>query len=163
MIMENKPIKRSPHILVLSKDHHAGLLFCWKIKEGLKRNVELYRIKKYVNYFWEHHLKPHFGEEEALLFNQVDDNLSGQGKNEHQMLQKCINGLNRDENAIKDDYLEFAELLIRHIRFEERILFPHLEQTLPLPVLKSVEENLAQQHPAPFKDDYPDDFWIDKK
>mgnify|MGYP001597316024 CR=1 FL=1 len=161
--MENKPIKRSPHILVLAKDHHAGLLFCWKIKEGLKRNINLHRIKKYVNYFWEHHLKPHFGEEETLLFNQVDDNLSQQGKNEHLMLQKHIDGLNHDEKGLKGDYLEFAELLIKHIRFEERTLFPHLEQILPLPVLKNAEEYLAQQHSAPFKDDYADEFWIDKK
>jgi hemerythrin-like domain-containing protein len=160
----NKPIKRSQHMVELSKDHHAGLLFSWKIKEGLKRDVELSRIKKYVNYFWEHHLKLHFQEEEALLFNRIDqDALSRQGKNEHQMLQNRFNRLNHNENAVKDEYFEFAELLIKHIRFEERILLPHLEQALPLSALKSVEAYLTQQHPVPFKDNYPDEFWIDKK
>jgi hemerythrin-like domain-containing protein len=91
------------------------------------------------------------------------DALSQQGKNEHQMLQNRINRLNHNENAVKDDYLEFAELLIKHIRFEERILLPHLEQVLPLSALKSVEAYLTQQHPVPFKDNYPDEFWIDKK
>jgi hemerythrin-like domain-containing protein len=160
----NEPIKRSQYMVELSKDHHAGLLFSWKVKEGLKRDIELPRIKKYVNYFWEHHLKAHFREEEALLFNRIeDDALSQQGKNEHQMLQNRINRLNHNENAVKDDYLEFAELLIKHIRFEERILLPHLEQVLPLSALKSVEAYLTQQHPVPFKDNYPDEFWIDKK
>jgi len=162
--MENKPIKRSQHMVELSKDHHAGLLFSWKIKEGLKREIELSRIKEYVNYFWEHHLKSHFQEEEALLFNRIEgDALSQQGKNEHQMLQKHIGRLNHNENAEKDDYLQFAELLIKHIRFEERILLPHLEQTLPESALKSVEAYLTQQHPVPFKDNYADEFWIDKK
>ena len=162
--MENKPIKRSQPMVELSKDHHAGLLFSWKVKEGLKRNVELPRIKKYINYFWQHHLKQHFQEEEALLFNRIDaDALSQQGKNEHQMLQKHIGRLNHDENGENDNYLEFAELLIKHIRFEERILLPHLEQTLPESALKSVEAYLTQQHPVPFKDNYPDEFWTDKK
>lgn len=162
--MENKPIKRSQHMIELSKDHHAGLLFSWKIKEGLKRAVELPRIKKYVNYFWEHHLMSHFQEEEALLFNRIaGDALSQQGKNEHQMLQKHIGRLNHDENSEPGDYLYFAELLINHIRFEERILLPHLEQALAESALKSVEAYLAQQHPVPFKDDYPDEFWTDEK
>ena len=148
----------------LSKDHHAGLLFSWKVKEGLKRDIELPRIKKYVNYFWEHHLKMHFQEEEALLFNRIkEDALSQQGKNEHQMLQNRINSLNRNENAVNNEYFELAELLIKHIRFEERILLPHLEQILPLSALKGVEAYLAQKHPVPFKDNYPDEFWIEKK
>jgi len=162
--MENKPIKRSQHMVELSKDHHAGLLFSWKVKEGLKKGVELSRIKKYVDYFWEHHLKAHFEEEEALLFNRInEDTLSQQGKNEHQILQNRISRLNYNENAVKDEYFELAELLIKHIRFEERILLPHLEQILPLSALKSVEAYLTQKHPVPFKDNYPDEFWSDKK
>ena len=162
--MENKPIKRSQHMVELSKDHHAGLLFSWKIKEGLKRDVELFRIKKYVNYFWEHHLKAHFQEEEALLFNRIEeDALSQKGKNEHLMLQNRIDRLNHNTNGANDEYFEFAELLINHIRFEERVLLPHLEQVLPLSALESVEAYLTQQHPVPFKDNYADEFWIDKK
>jgi len=162
--MGTKPITRSKYMVELSKDHHAGLLFSWKIKEGLKKDIELSRIKEYVNYFWEHHLKSHFQEEEALLCNRVEgDALSQQGKNEHQMLQKHIGRLNHNENAVKDDYLEFAELMIRHIRFEERILFPHLEKVLPLSALKSVEAYLTGQHPVPFKDNYADEFWTAKK
>jgi hemerythrin-like domain-containing protein len=162
--MENKPIKRSQHMVELSKDHHAGLLFSWKVKEGLKKDVELSRIQKYVEYFWKHHLKGHFEEEEALLFNRINgDPLSQQGRNEHTMLQNRIDGLNHNENAAKDEYFELAELLIKHIRFEERILLPHLEQVLPLSALKSVEAYLTKKHPVPFKDNYADEFWMDKK
>ncbi|MFB9843796.1 hemerythrin domain-containing protein [Mucilaginibacter ginsenosidivorans] len=162
--MKNKPIKRSPHMVELSKDHHAGLLFSWKVKEGLKRGAELPRIKMYVDYFWAHHLKVHFQEEEVLLFNRIEgDTLSQQGRNEHQAIQNRINRLNSNENAAKDEYHELAELLIKHIRFEERILFPHLEQILPSSALTSVEAYLTQQHPVPFKDNYADEFWIEKK
>jgi hypothetical protein len=31
-----KPIKRNKHLKWLSRDHHFGLLACWKIRQGLK-------------------------------------------------------------------------------------------------------------------------------
>jgi hemerythrin-like domain-containing protein len=161
--MKNKPIKRNAEMVELSKDHHAGLLFCWKVKEGLKKDIELYRIKKYVNYFWNQHLKQHFQEEEALLFNRIDDSLSRQGIAEHQMLVNRINQLNHHENEKKDEYAAFTELLTSHIRFEERVLFPHLEANLSDSALRNIGEYLVKQHPAPFKDNYPDEFWTDKK
>jgi hemerythrin-like domain-containing protein len=161
--MDTKPIKRSECITELSKDDHAGLLFCWKIKEGLKRNIELHRINKYINFFWAQHLKAHFQEEEALLFNRVDDPVSRQGKTEHLMLIERLNGLNYYENENRAEYLSFAELLIKHIRFEERELFPYLELTLSTATLKSIGEYLAKQHAVPFKDNYTDEFWTFKE
>lgn len=161
--MTAQPIKRSKYLLTLSKDHHAGLLFCWKIKEGLKRNIELYRIKRYINFFWEHHLKEHFREEETLLFNRIDDPLSQQGKAEHRMLENRLNRLNYYENEAAEEYTLFAELLIKHIRFEERTLFPHLEVSLPLTVLSGIGAFLTQQNAASFPENYPDEFWVHKK
>lgn len=142
----------------LSKDHHFGLLFSWKMKEGLKKNIEFSRIKKYINFFWEGHLKEHFQEEETLLFNQMDDPLCEQGKAEHRLLADKLKKLNEN---VKDaeEITEFAALLINHIRFEERTLFPHLETVLPESVLSNVCEILTRQHAVPFKDDYPDEFW----
>ena len=157
--MENKPVKRSKYIMELSRDHHLGLLFCWKIKEGVKRNIEPRRIKKYVDYFWEHHLKAHFGEEETLLFNRIDDPLCSQAKTEHQLLINRLNELNTERH----EYVGFAELLIKHIRFEEREVFPHLETALSLTILEGAYAFLSQQHSAPFKDVYPDEFWVHKK
>ena len=157
--MENKPIKRSEYIIALSRDHHAGLLFGWKIKEGLRKNVPLPKILQYINFFWDGHLKGHFREEEALLFDRLDDELSRQGKSEHLMLEQRLQQLNQKEHDAAADYLSFAELLTKHIRFEERTLFPHLEASLPEPVLKQVGEFLNAQHGAPFVDNYPDEFW----
>ncbi len=157
--MENKPIKRSEHIIALSRDHHAGLLFCWKIKEGLRKNIPLHIILKYINFFWAGHLKEHFLEEESLLFDRIDDGLSRQGKSEHQMLTRRLHRLNHDENETASAYLSFAELLTKHIRFEERILFPHLETSLPESTLKSIGDFLAGKHPAAYIDNYADEFW----
>ncbi len=157
--MENKPIKRSKYLVALSSDHHFGLLFCSKIKSGLDNNVELNRIETYINYFAEHHLKAHFNQEDELLFNKIDDGLCYQAKAEHRMLIERLNRLNYYENEEARDYTLFAELLIKHIRFEERILFPHLENVMPLSILHNVCGFLTQQHQVPFNDNYPDEFW----
>lgn len=157
--MDNKPIKRSEYIIALSRDHHAGLLFCWKVKEGLRKNVPLDKILKYINFFWNGHLKEHFREEEMLLFDRLDDELSRQGKSEHLMIEERIGHLNNQGSETAAEYLVFAELLAKHIRFEERTLFPHLEAALPFAVLKQVGDFLSVEHPATFTDNYPDEFW----
>lgn len=159
-MIKNSPIKRSPHIVPLSQDHHSGLLFCWKIKEGLKKGTDLFRIKKYINFYWEHHLKEHFLEEEELLFNQLDNDLTRQGKDEHLMLIEWISRINNYKGVNSQDYLSFAELMIKHIRFEERVLFPHLETELPTAMLVSAGAYLNQHHLKSFKDDYSDEFWV---
>lgn len=161
--MKSKPIKRNQYIISLSQDHHSGLLFCWKIKEGLKKGADLFRIKQYINFYWERHLKEHFLEEEQLLFSQLDNELTMQGKDDHLMLIERISRINNDDNVSGQDYLSFAELMIKHIRFEERVLFPHLETDLPAATLASAGAYLKQHHAEPFKDEYPDDFWAVKK
>ena len=108
-------------------------------------------------------MKEHFREEETLLFVQIDDPLCQQGKTEHLMLENRLQQLNYYENETEEEYVLFAELLIKHIRFEERILFPHLEAVLPSPVLSNIGEVLAHQNPEPFLEEYRDEFWISKK
>ncbi|HVS93802.1 MAG TPA: hemerythrin domain-containing protein [Mucilaginibacter sp.] len=156
--MKQQPIKRSEYIIALSRDHHTSLLFCWKIKEGLKKNVPGDNILRYINFFWTQHLKEHFKEEEALLFSRADDTLSRRGKSEHLMLERRINYL-KDNKDDAQAYLEFTDMLIKHIRFEERELFPHLEAKLPEATLKQVGEYLIAQHSIPKADDYRDEFW----
>lgn len=156
--MKQQPIKRSEYIMALSRDHHASLLFSWKIKEGIKKNIPLDSILKFVNFFWDQHLKEHFREEEALLFDRVDDDLSRQAKSEHLMLEERVKQLNRSGSQTQE-YVELADLLTKHIRFEERVLFPHLEQMLPEATLKQVGDYLSSQHAVPVADDYPDEFW----
>jgi hypothetical protein len=158
---DKKPIKRSEYIIALSRDHHTGLLFCWKIKEGLKKGVDFLRINKYVKFFWEQHLNEHFREEEALLFDQVDNDLTRQGKEEHKLLNGWFDRIISNDLKSSQEYLSFAELLINHIRFEERVLFPYLEVQLPAAALKAAGTYLEQHH-VPFNDNYADEFWSEK-
>ena len=67
MEQKPKPIKRHPAIQHFSRDHHFGLLLCWKIREGFRRNVDPERMKKYTDWFFEVYQKPHFDMEEKYM------------------------------------------------------------------------------------------------
>ncbi|NCT95599.1 MAG: hemerythrin domain-containing protein, partial [Chitinophagaceae bacterium] len=116
-------MKRNEQIVPLSRDHHAGLLFCWKIRQGIRNQTETERIRQYVLYFWQEHLKTHFREEEELLFSTTTDVLIGRAISEHRILENRIRQV-IDNKQINDTLLEeIADLTDNHIRFEERILF----------------------------------------
>ena len=62
------PIKRNENIVPLSQDHHLSLLFGWKIRQGVKADIDVNRIVDYVHYFEDVHLLPHFKEEEDYFY-----------------------------------------------------------------------------------------------
>ncbi|MFD2146122.1 hypothetical protein [Mucilaginibacter antarcticus] len=103
--MEKAPIKRSTYVVTLSRDHHSGLLFCWKIKEGIKRDISFERLNNYIRYFWEGHLNKHFQEEEILLFNQIRHELTEQALMEHVQLKDLFLRISSSGLDHKEDYL----------------------------------------------------------
>ncbi len=88
--MATKPIKRNVNIVIFSREHHFGLLFCWKIRQGIKKNVEAERIKKYVNFYWIAFLHKHFEEEETYMFLKVKDDLCNMALEQHQQIKLLI-------------------------------------------------------------------------
>jgi len=113
--MKTQPIKRSDELKVLSREHHFGLLFAWKVREGLKLNVETSRLNAYVNHFWEDHLKNHFLNEEVLLFNMINDPLCIQAKNDHIAIITQIEKINSFGKDDPNAYTKLAEILSNHI------------------------------------------------
>jgi len=131
-IKADKPIKRNAAIAELSKDHHAALLLIWNIRKGLKNPIEPERISKYVIQFYENDLVNHFKEEEGLLFIHLDSNapLRIQAEDEHKQIHLMIEGV-RNNPGDKKQLETFATALEKHIRFEERVLFNHLQEIIP--------------------------------
>lgn len=157
--MKNQPIKRSKEMQILTKDHHFGLLFSWKIKQGISKGSNTIRMKRYVNFFWDQHLKGHFLDEEVLLFNRFEsEELCIKAKKDHQQIVDLIERVNA---AIEGDYSVYEDLFIfldQHIRFEERVVFPHLELIIPDSTLTGIGYFLEKQHHE-FIDDFKDEFW----
>lgn len=156
--MNTKPLKRNENILILSREHHFGLLFCWKIRQGIKNGVETERIKKYVSFFWNEHLEKHFEEEEVHLFRIIDDGECAEGLRQHEELRALFSEIVNTETT-NQRLTQLADALDAHIRFEERQLFPHLEKSLDEEKLRAVGAALNGSHAEEFKDDYTDEFW----
>jgi len=157
---EKKPIKRSQHLILLSREHHAGLQCSWKIRQGLKQDVDLKRIKAYISYFWNNHLVEHFRAEEELVYNTSDDILCRQALEEHHAIRELAAKIDADGDHDEQLYVQFADALEKHIRLEERQLFPYLESILPADKLEEIGAALSKEHDPVAQDVYPDEFWV---
>jgi len=137
-----KPLKRHDSLKPLSREHHHGLLFCWKVRKGLKNNVELERIKQYRDFFFSRHLKQHFKKEEKYLFPLLSDNhpLIKKALKQHKKLNKLFNEREELLKALSG----IEELLDEHIRFEERELFIVIQQEVGAENLTAIEEQIDQ-------------------
>lgn len=155
--MEKKPIRRNPNIVKLSQDHHASLLFCWKLRQGIKRHTNIDRMVKYVQYFWAQHFSLHFKEEEELLFSTFTDEKVQKAIEDHKKIKSLINELaHLDSNERTDQLSGLADTVDEHVRYEERILFPHLETSLSEEQLESIGNQISDK---PLRDSYEDNFW----
>lgn len=153
-------MKRHESIVTLSREHHFGLLFCWKIRQGIKKQVSAERIQPYIKYFWENHLQKHFEEEETLLFILMQDSLVEEAIAEHKHIRQLLAVSVTTEPIDSKQLNILVDTLDNHIRFEERVLFPHMEEKLSEEKLAELGSRLQNLHPIREKDDYPDEFWV---
>ncbi len=158
--MSKKPIRRNENIVKLSKEHHFSLLFCWKIRQGIKMEIPASRIIKYVEFFKTNFLSPHFREEEKVLFAALNDKPVEKAIKQHEEINSLISKLskNTDTNPVKQ-LEKLANLVDDHVRYEERQLFPHIEKALNPTQLEEIGKQLNEEHPLS-KDEYDDEFWV---
>lgn len=150
----SEPIKRAESLKPLSREHHFGLLLGWKIRSGIRKNVEPERIMRYTVWFWENCLSRHFEVEETVLFPILgnDHPLIRQAKTEHKRLKRLFEGQMEIDKTLSC----IEEELEKHIRFEERVLFNEIQKVASPSVLESV----AAVHSNDFEDKWPDEFWV---
>lgn len=158
--MNNNPIKRDKSLVVLSKEHHYGLLASWKIRRGFELETDPQRIIAFVVNFWETHLSAHFIAEEEVLFNTIKHALLEEALQQHSKLRMLVQ-LISEEGTLKQ-LANFADLLEHHIRFEERQVFKMLQQELSEEKLAEVGKKLEELHSHAAEDNYKDDFWLIK-
>ena len=99
--MDPKPIKRTSQLLPVSREHHFGLLFCWKIRQGIKKSIAVDRMLNYLKFFFDGHLKEHFADEERLLFTDRADTLVQSAISQHAALRRGIESLLDNAGTVK--------------------------------------------------------------
>ncbi|MEK6481756.1 hemerythrin domain-containing protein [Catalinimonas sp. 4WD22] len=152
--MKRKPIKRSQAIQPLSREHHHSLLLCWKIRTGIRKNIELDRIKKYANWFFEKHISPHFEIEEKYIYPVLgnENELVKKALAEHRRLTRLF----ENDEELEKSLSRIEEELEAHIRFEERILFNEVQNIASEEQLNKI----ARQHSeTKFQENTEDEFW----
>jgi hemerythrin-like domain-containing protein len=157
---EKKPLKRSKQLAPLSREHHDGLLFAWKLKQGLENKTPVDTLRSYCLWYWKHHIKPHFFQEEKILipYLPVHHPFSVRLKEEHDHIRELILGL--DEEGDTRTFMILSDLISEHIRFEERELFNYLEEILSPEKLNEIFQQL-EEHPLKTTE-WNDAFWLKK-
>jgi hemerythrin-like domain-containing protein len=157
-----QPIKRSAALQPLSREHHDGLLFVWKIRQGLKNGTPIERLADYAGWYWIHHIRPHFFQEEKILLPLMDDQLlADRMKNEHDTIREMMIELDRDPQ--RSELTGLADLVEKHIRFEEREFFQVLEEKLDAEQFKYVQEQV-EKHPlnCDSESSWEEAFWLNR-
>lgn len=151
----SSPLKRHSALHHLSHDHHHGLLLCWKIRQGFKLGIEPTRMRTYSQWFWENYLESHFEEEEKVIFPILseEDPLIKQALSEHKRLRKLFSSWEDPEKTLG----QIEEELERHIRFEERMLFPVIQEKASVEQLESIAKKGDREK---FQENESDSFWL---
>ena len=122
-----KTIKRSKDLQSLSGEHHHSLILCWKIRTGFSKNVAVERIKRYVDWFFVNHIDPRLMEEKHLFPVLGNNNeLVRKATAVHRRLRRLF----KETDNISKSLNLIEEVLEKHIRFEERILFNELQKVV---------------------------------
>lgn len=134
-------MKRHKSLISLSNDHQHVLSLALKLKYSKKPlsstlQEEISSLKKTLFDKFEKDIRPHFLLEETCLVPLFENNaLLNQMLDEHKKLEGLYNKItknteNWDLNHQREKLNLLGELLDLHIRFEERELFPMIEEAL---------------------------------
>ena len=151
------PIRRDELLAPLSREHHQGLLLCWKIRTGFRKSVDLSRIQNYAEWFYKSHLMPHFEIEEKYVFSVLGNNhdLVRRALKEHRQLRRLFNRIKTDQKSIG----LIEEKLEAHIRFEERVLFNEIQAVASPDELQEISIRHSGQGELIDGADWTDEFW----
>ncbi len=154
-MISNRPLKRALELQPLSHDHHHGLQLCWKIRTGFSKQIEVQRIKNYADWFFTTHLEPHFELEEKYIFTVLDpkNELVKQALTDHRRLKRLFSQTTDLEKSLG----RIEEELEKHIRFEERVLFPEVQNEATPEQLSEI--NKIHTHET-FVEKNDDAFWM---
>jgi len=132
-------------------DHHHGLVAARRLRQAASGLTPLDSAVTRFLEAWHGQIQPHFRVEEEILlpaFSQavsVEDPRIVRTLTEHVALRRAVRDLGRTEGEERQSLAKRIGLaLADHIRFEERVLFPAIEEALAGPRLVELAHELQQ-------------------
>lgn len=137
-----------------SEEHRYALQLGWKIRKGLDKGIPTKRIKKYTDWIFINYLQSLLEDEEQYIFPILGNKhkLVKKALSNHRRLKRLFNEKVNIERAL----YQIEEELEQHIRFEERELFPLIQERANVEELKKIEELHQSIH---FEENTEDVFW----
>jgi hemerythrin-like domain-containing protein len=136
--------RRHPGLIGLSHDHHHGLALALRLRQGDNALLndgwthDRRAQADVVRRFFENELRGHFAAEEEVLFPLIlrhaaeSEGVLKDLRQQHRELEAATGRLTAASGLVlEQELVAFGELLERHIRIEERELFPIFERSVP--------------------------------
>jgi hemerythrin-like domain-containing protein len=141
-------MKRDPALARLSRDHQHGLAVALQLRRATADTAPAAEAAFHA--FWEGEGQRHFHAEEEVLLPAVAQWIPPAHEAvvrvlvEHVDIRRRAAELARTPVAELDDLHALGDRLRQHIRHEERVLFPHIEEAVPHEELSAVAEALER-------------------
>ena len=132
-------MKRDPALRQLSRDHHKALSVAQRLRRAEESDVEA-RALEFLD-FWRGHGQRHFRVEEEVLLPAYERVASAEEEpivrvlTDHVTIRRRAADIQAGVKSLRS-LRELGTILEEHIRHEERVLFPCIEQALPPPELE---------------------------
>jgi hemerythrin-like domain-containing protein len=146
-------MKRHPALVELSRDHQHGLAKAHTLRHATETDHAAARSAFLL--FWHDEAEAHFQIEEQILLPALHgldaaDEPVNRVLAEHAVIRRRAADLSDGAQPAVDDLHSLGGLLERHIRYEERVLFPLIERSLNDAQLTALGEAFARaERPEP--------------
>ncbi len=137
-------MQRAPELIPLSHQHHHGLAAAKRVLGTLDidtSDVGTRLLAEQVVRFHEADLEPHFIAEETWLLPHAPAALREHTLADHAQLRALVE-FGDNLGAIREQLRTWSDALTQHIRFEERELFPALQELLSAEQLLQIGREL---------------------
>jgi hemerythrin-like domain-containing protein len=127
-------MKRIPALQPLSREHHTALTLAKACERAVQSHdaEQIAATCQRILKAFPAELEPHFQIEEQsllpLLNSAGNKPLEQRTLEDHRQLRALLDDLQQNDDGALDS---FGKLLMEHVRFEERELFPALENVMP--------------------------------
>lgn len=146
-------VKRSRELRPLASEHHQALLVAFQIKKGIAGHAEtagaprdLDGLAALARRFEESVFLVHIQAEEELLGRHLSPADARRLTEEHRQLRDLlVEARSARQASRRAPLLAFADLLERHVRWEERELFGRLEESLAPGDLAAIGHGLEER------------------
>lgn len=116
-------MKRHPSLEPFSRDHNTSLILARRLQTRPGPEVAAEFL-----HAWRVEFDDHFREEERLLGPLIEEEWRARLMEDHRRIREAAGRLGDAQTP--DEMIPLGEDLERHVRWEERALFPHIEETL---------------------------------